>query len=75
MVQTPQVFRYEDIEAAHQKAILERWVEATDDSVLIEQLGIPVTVVEGSEKNIKVTTPHDLQLTRFLLKKSQSPRN
>lgn len=70
LVQTPQVFRYKDIEAAHQKAILERWDEATDDSALVEQLGIPVTVVEGSEKNIKVTTPHDLELTGFMLKKS-----
>jgi 2-C-methyl-D-erythritol 4-phosphate cytidylyltransferase len=70
LVQTPQVFRYEDIEAAHQKAMLERWDEVTDDSALIERLGIPVTVVKGSEKNIKVTTPHDLELTRFLLKKT-----
>ena len=70
LVQTPQVFRYEDIEAAHQKAIREKWDTATDDSALIERLGIPVTVVEGSEKNIKVTTRHDLELARFLLKKS-----
>jgi 2-C-methyl-D-erythritol 4-phosphate cytidylyltransferase len=70
LVQTPQVFRYEDIQAAHQKAMIERWDEATDDSALIERLGIPVTVVEGSEKNVKVTTPHDLELTRFLLKET-----
>ena len=70
LVQTPQVFRYKDIEAGHQKAMIERWDEATDDSALIERLGIPVTVVEGSEKNIKVTTPHDLELIRFLLKKT-----
>jgi len=70
LVQTPQVFRYEDIEAAHQKAIREKWDTATDDSALIERLGIPVTVVDGSEKNIKVTTRHDLELARFLLKKS-----
>jgi 2-C-methyl-D-erythritol 4-phosphate cytidylyltransferase len=67
LVQTPQVFRYEDIVAAHQKAFHEGGEEATDDSVLIERLGIPVTVVEGSEKNIKVTTPYDLELARFLL--------
>ena len=67
LVQTPQVFRYEDIVAAHQKSLHEGCEEATDDSVLIERLGIPVTVVEGSEKNIKVTTPYDLELARFLL--------
>ncbi len=68
LVQTPQVFRYEDILAAHQKAFQEGWDEATDDSSLIEKMGIPVKVVEGSEKNIKVTTPSDLELARFLLK-------
>ncbi|MBW2144138.1 MAG: 2-C-methyl-D-erythritol 4-phosphate cytidylyltransferase [Deltaproteobacteria bacterium] len=67
LIQTPQVFFYEDILAAHQKAFLEGWDEAPDDSVLIEKMGIPVKVVEGSEKNIKVTTPNDLELARFLL--------
>jgi len=67
LVQTPQVFRYEDIATAHLKAYREGWDEATDDSSLIEKLGIPVTVIEGSERNIKVTTPYDLELARFLL--------
>ena len=67
LVQTPQVFRYQDIAAAHQKALSEGWEEATDDSLLVERLGIPVNVIEGSEKNIKVTTPFDLELARFLL--------
>jgi 2-C-methyl-D-erythritol 4-phosphate cytidylyltransferase len=34
---------------------------------LVERLGIPVKVVAGSERNIKVTTPYDLELARFLL--------
>ena len=67
LVQTPQVFRYKDIAAAHEKAYREGWEEATDDSFLVERLGISVKVIEGSEKNIKVTTPHDLELVRFLL--------
>ncbi len=67
MVQTPQVFLFNDILAAHQKAFEEGWDEATDDSALIEKLGIPVTVVKGSEQNIKVTTPNDLELARFFL--------
>jgi len=70
MVQTPQAFRYEDILNAHQKAVAEDWKEATDDAFLIERLGIPVKVVEGSEKNIKVTTPYDMELARFLLQSS-----
>ncbi len=67
LVQTPQVFRYKDILAAHQKAFQEGWEEATDDSALMEKLGIPVKVVEGSEQNIKVTTPNDLELAKFFL--------
>jgi 2-C-methyl-D-erythritol 4-phosphate cytidylyltransferase len=67
MVQTPQVFRYPDILKAHLMAQAQGWEEATDDAFLVEKLGIPVTVVEGSERNIKVTTPYDLELARFLL--------
>ena len=67
LVQTPQIFHYEDIVAAHQKALVEGWEEATDDSLLVERLGIPVNVIEGSDKNIKVTTPNDLELARFLI--------
>lgn len=68
MVQTPQVFRYADLLKAHQTALAEGWEEATDDAFLMERSGIPVTVVEGSEKNIKVTTPYDLEMARFLLR-------
>ena len=71
LVQTPQVFHYKDISVAHKKAINEGWKEATDDSLLIERLGIPVKAIQGSERNIKVTTGHDLALVRFLL--SQRP--
>ncbi len=68
LVQTPQVFRYEDILMAHHRALQEGWEEATDDALLMEKAGIPVKVLEGSEDNIKVTTPQDLDLARFLLK-------
>jgi 2-C-methyl-D-erythritol 4-phosphate cytidylyltransferase len=69
MVQTPQVFRYDDILMAHRRAHQEGWEEMTDDALLVERMGIPVKVIEGSEDNIKVTTPHDLELARFLLRK------
>lgn len=68
LVQTPQIFRYNDLVEAHKKSIAEGWQEATDDSQLVERLGIPVKVIKGSEKNIKVTTPNDLELARFFLK-------
>ena len=67
LVQTPQAFRYEDILAAHHRALREGWEEATDDSILVEKLGIPVKVIKGTESNIKVTTPYDLELARFLM--------
>ena len=67
LVQTPQVFRYEDIMMAHGQAIQEGWEGMTDDALLMEKAGIPVKVIEGSEENIKITTPHDLELGRFLL--------
>ena len=67
MVQTPQVFRYRDILTAHERALSEDWEEATDDSLLVEKTGVTVTVVEGSDRNIKVTTPFDLEVARNLL--------
>ncbi len=68
LIQTPQAFRYKDIAEAHRRALTEGQ-GATDDALLMERMGIPVRVVEGSERNIKVTTPHDLELARFLLGK------
>ncbi len=70
LIQTPQAFRYQDILAAHEKAMLDSRKEATDDSTLVEKLGIPVKVIEGSEKNIKVTTPNDLKLARLFLREA-----
>jgi 2-C-methyl-D-erythritol 4-phosphate cytidylyltransferase len=68
LVQTPQVFQYKDILTAHQRALRENWEEITDDALLMEKAGIPVKVIVGSEENIKVTTPRDMELARFLLK-------
>jgi 2-C-methyl-D-erythritol 4-phosphate cytidylyltransferase / 2-C-methyl-D-erythritol 2,4-cyclodiphosphate synthase len=60
--QTPQAFRYELLLRANEEARAQglRSAVATDDSLLIEQLGLPVAVVEGSPRNIKITTPDDL---------------
>jgi len=67
LIQTPQVFRYREILMAHRRALEEGWGEVTDDSQLMERMGIPVKVIEGSEENIKITTPHDLELARIIL--------
>jgi 2-C-methyl-D-erythritol 4-phosphate cytidylyltransferase len=71
LAQTPQVFRYEDILMAHLRAVEQGWEEVTDDALLLEKVGIPVKAVEGSEDNIKVTTPQDLELVRFLLRRQK----
>ncbi len=65
-VQTPQVFRFEDIKKAHERAETEGWNDITDDALLLEKMGIPVSVIMGSENNIKITTPHDMKLAEFL---------
>ncbi len=61
--QTPQVFRYDILRQAHQRA----QGEATDDAALVEKLGYQVKVFEGSPRNIKVTTAADLALVEALL--------
>jgi len=66
MAQTPQVFHYDLLWNAHQKALQEHF-EGTDDSVLVERLGLPVKMIRGSYKNIKVTYPEDLLLVESWL--------
>ena len=68
-VQTPQVFRYELLEEAFKKANCEKFY-GTDEGTLIEHLGKPVKVVEGSEQNIKITHPEDLRLSEIFISKA-----
>jgi 2-C-methyl-D-erythritol 4-phosphate cytidylyltransferase len=56
--QTPQGFRRELILRAHREAAVAR-VDATDDAALCERIGVPVTVVRGSERAFKVTEEAD----------------
>jgi 2-C-methyl-D-erythritol 4-phosphate cytidylyltransferase len=65
-VQTPQVFRYDWILEAHQKAVREGIV-VEDDAELIEKLGKPVKVFAGSYINIKVATHEDALMVAALL--------
>jgi 2-C-methyl-D-erythritol 4-phosphate cytidylyltransferase len=64
--QTPQAFRTEILRAAHERARREGW-RATDDAMLVERNGGRVTVLPGSRRNIKITTPEDLRLAQALL--------
>lgn len=67
LAQTPQVFKYELIERAYEKAYEEGYY-ATDDSDLVERLGHGVRVVESSVRNVKITTQEDMLLAEILLK-------
>jgi 2-C-methyl-D-erythritol 4-phosphate cytidylyltransferase len=65
-VQTPQVFRYETIYEAYERATNESFY-ATDDSSLVEKYGGRIRMVMGSYKNIKITTPEDLKMAELFL--------
>jgi 2-C-methyl-D-erythritol 4-phosphate cytidylyltransferase len=67
LVQTPQFFRYSDLLEAHRRAAEEKWEDVTDDSLVVERLGITVRVVMGPRDNIKVTYPEDKYLLQSLL--------
>ena len=65
-IQTPQVFDFDLIRGALKKAELENWA-VTDDCSAVELMGMSVKIVEGDERNIKVTTPLDLAIAKLLL--------
>jgi 2-C-methyl-D-erythritol 4-phosphate cytidylyltransferase len=64
--QTPQAFDAAVLRAAHDRA-LQEGIEATDDAALVEQAGGRVVVVQGDERNIKITTPAELELAEALM--------
>lgn len=69
-VQTPQVFDYDLLRGALQKA-REEGAQLTDDCSAVERLKMSVKMVEGDERNIKVTTPMDLKIAQMLLEEMQ----
>src|SRR5258705_9581995 len=69
MAQTPQGFRYSILKKTFEEAAADGFV-GTDESSLIERSGHPVAVVMGSPRNLKITTPGDLELAEFYLKSS-----
>ena len=69
-VQTPQVFYFDLLRGALKKAVEKGW-EITDDCSAVEMLGMRVRMVEGDEKNIKITTPMDLKIAEMLLEEMQ----
>ena len=63
---TPQCFRYEVLYEAYQHADVND-PSLTDESALVEQLGRRVSIVEGSARNIKITTVEDLAIAEAIL--------
>jgi 2-C-methyl-D-erythritol 4-phosphate cytidylyltransferase len=68
MAQTPQGFRYSVIKKAFDEAAADGFL-GTDEASLAERAGQEVAVVMGSPKNIKITTPADMELAEFYLRK------
>jgi len=64
LVQTPQGFRLSLLREAAQAA---GDIEVTDDAMLVEMMGHPVELVEGSSRNFKLTTPDDMIFAEALL--------
>lgn len=67
MAQTPQGFRYAVIKKAFDEATADGFT-GTDEASLVERSGGEVAVVMGSPRNIKITTPNDMELAEFFLK-------
>ena len=65
-VQTPQVFDLALLRGALLKAY-EDGAEVTDDCSAVERMGMSVKIVEGDERNIKITTPMDLKIAKLIL--------
>jgi 2-C-methyl-D-erythritol 4-phosphate cytidylyltransferase len=70
LAQTPQAFRRDWLQEAHRKAQAEQ-LASTDDAFLVEWMGHPVRVVEGSGENIKITRPEDLVIGEAILSARQ----
>jgi 2-C-methyl-D-erythritol 4-phosphate cytidylyltransferase len=68
LIQTPQGFSYALILKAHQEARKTKYL-GSDDSSLVEKMGVKPKIILGSQWNIKITTPEDLKLAKFILNK------
>jgi len=74
LAQTPQVFRYELLRRAFERAA-EDGFTGTDEASLVERLEqVEVSVVPGSDRNIKITRPSDMELARLFLAEEAARR-
>jgi 2-C-methyl-D-erythritol 4-phosphate cytidylyltransferase len=70
MAQTPQVFRYDVIKRAFDAAQRDNFT-GTDESSLVERMDVEVSVVPGSDRNIKITKPGDMDLAHLFFHNGQ----
>lgn len=66
-VQTPQVFRLDDLWTAYQQPYRK---DFTDDASVMESAGYTIHLISGHQRNIKITTPEDMLLAEFWIKQS-----
>ena len=71
-VQTPQTFARDVITSAYERAYADGYY-GTDDASLVERLGLPVRIVQGSYENIKITTPTDITIAEAIMESRQQP--
>ena len=69
-VQTPQVFDFNLLRGALKKSKADG-LAITDDCSAVEHMGMSVKIVEGDERNIKITTPIDLKIAEMILEEMQ----
>jgi 2-C-methyl-D-erythritol 4-phosphate cytidylyltransferase len=73
LAQTPQAFATELLQEAFARALADG-VSASDEAGLVERLGHDVHVVLGSERNIKITRPADMDLARYYLDRERAKK-
>jgi 2-C-methyl-D-erythritol 4-phosphate cytidylyltransferase len=73
LAQTPQVFAAKLLKEAFARAAADG-VNASDEAGLVERLGNDVHVVLGSERNIKITKPADMELAKFYLERERAKK-
>ena len=71
-VQTPQIFSADLLKGALSDAV-SKGLLYTDDSAAVERMGIQVCTVAGSEDNIKLTCPLDLEIAKMIVEQEQMP--
>jgi 2-C-methyl-D-erythritol 4-phosphate cytidylyltransferase len=73
LAQTPQAFSFQLLREAFSRANADG-VVASDEAVLVERMGHDVFVVLGSERNLKITRPADMDLARFYLQQERAAK-